>query len=292
MTQAKNEILLRRLISEMAWAGSLGTMDGVQSQRSDKKGPKAAKKIARSLLFEKLANQLFGNMPLKVWTAAYIGKLAHYEDEDLVDFDIGFNRAAFIPLKDKGMKILIEKFKFDSSKISQIDPDNDVVIVYGSEIEGGLGLMATPWMIMHAIIDSIAFYRMNDSKNIASELFNHFNYKDLVKIVRILYTMRSAKVGRTAEIGKNEIDDDVITSEPVVQQLIDKRRFNFAHQLKPSPYVSEEKIKLAKETWESFTPAQQKALANFQSNVKQTSKFLLQTLKGKLVIVDVSTADG
>ena len=290
MTQAKSEILLRQLISEMAWAGSLGTMDGVTTPRANKKGLKAAKKIARSSLFEKLASQLFGNMPLKVWTAAYIGKLATYED--LVDADLGFDRAAFIPLNDEGMKILIEKFKFDSSKISQIDPDNDVVIVYGSEIEGGLGLMATPWMIMHAIIDSIAFFRMTGQKNIASELFNHFDYKDLTKIVRILYTMRSAKVGRTAEIGKNEIDDDVITSEPVVQQLIDKRRFNFAHQLKPGPYVSDEKIKLAKETWESLTPAQQKALVDFQSSVKQTSKFLLQTLKGKLVIVDVSATDG
>jgi hypothetical protein len=148
----------RKVISEAPWAGDIGSVEGEDlmgpsynlswlppySERVA--GRNAARALSNSSGFRKLATRLYGNFPLPVWTAPYIGNLG------LSGLTLGGDRGKMMDLQ-QGLDIL-RGLGYSKEALSKIDVSNDLVILYASEKKVGLGEMATPWMIFHAIFDS------------------------------------------------------------------------------------------------------------------------------------------
>jgi len=167
-TQRANESILRQLIREElesdieeAHAGGLGfayekgnepesddsePQDDEEWQRHVQDRARGAQRYARSGRFKKLAEKHYANLPFPVWTAPYIGNLD--DISTVVDSSRSCYRMNVMDLRADG-KTFLRSHGYRTDDVG----DNDLVILYTAGVANA-AVMATPWMIIHAIFDS------------------------------------------------------------------------------------------------------------------------------------------
>lgn len=276
-------------MDEMAWGGNLGIVrDDSEEQfifREEppdklKRSMASAEKYARSERFAQQAIKLYSNFPLKIWTAPFIGSTegTAWEEkvQDFVDLGRRFN---FYDISPEGLQIL-ESLGFES--LDKIDPQNDFVVLYASNsVDGGSEFMASPWIIMHTIIDGmIGTIRGMEFTGRQSLVhipeFNDYwrsfvtmvdDIPDITMRIHEIFTMKSM---RSIEKGKFEEITNLpeIAYECVVQELIDSRGF-FYNKSTLSPdeieimNVFKIAVKKAAEAFRSYVRGKMVAVATY-----------------------------
>ena len=262
----------RKVLKEMAHAGSIGSVEGPErdkrpwwlakkSPEERRKGRTAAKTLASSQGFKKLATQLYKNFPVPVWTALFVG---HFRQS--IDF---FGRSSVMDLN-SGIQIM-KKLGYNAAELAAVDTQKDLVILYSSEMKLKLGTMATPWMIFHAIFDSNAPEIMDlDGYDELLYMFQDkmYNLPMNLKLafqnrLNDVLTMRAARFKRLAAITEG-------ANEMIVQQLITAGGLQYNEE-----YLST----LSKDDQEFFSKCKEL--------VKTTADSFTRAAPGKLIIVDV-----
>lgn len=164
ITDARLRTIIREELEneiEEAYAGGLGFAyeKGIEPE-SDESEPqeddewqrhvqdraRGAQRYARSGRFKKLAEKHYANLPFPVWTAPYIGNLD--DISTVADSSRRCYRMNVMKLGTDGKEFL----RSHGYKTEGVG-DDDLVILYTTGVADS-AVMATPWMIIHAIFDS------------------------------------------------------------------------------------------------------------------------------------------
>jgi hypothetical protein len=163
------ESLLRKLIREMAYAGSLGVKRGAPSSGpgildSDVEKEVAmarAEKFAKSKLFDTQAVKLFGNVPIPVWYAAIIGGVDAgmnttdapedyvYPASDQFNSMMVSDRVGLADTFPEGIEAL-DAAGFENLEVIK---QKDLVIIGVSSMVYP-GFNSTPWITLHSFFDA------------------------------------------------------------------------------------------------------------------------------------------
>jgi hypothetical protein len=120
--------------------------DDDEWQRHVQDRARGAQRYARSGRFKKLAEKHYANLPFPVWTAPYIGNLN--DISTVVDSSRRCYRMNVMDLGTDG-KDLLRSHGYRTEVVG----DDDLAILYTTGVADS-AVMATPWMIIHAIFDS------------------------------------------------------------------------------------------------------------------------------------------
>ena len=274
--------IIKQVMSEMAWAGSLGDQTGEEEEKSrssvntDKPNWKGAKTYSKSKKFAELAKKYYANIPFAVWTAPYIGPTGvgssfHKKYGIASDLEDGTGRAARLIIKDlsnDGLNLL-NKIGYNTEKINT---NNDLVILY-SNIGTDVTFLATPWIIFHSIFDS-----STDTKNISptfSELFDSL-YMGEGEFSELFYLdsfeWSSALTMKSAREGLELITSDAL-AEIMTQELLTKGGFRYNEDALNLQNGDVNEVELFKK---------------LKILIKQAADEFRQNSKGKLLIVTIN----
>jgi hypothetical protein len=142
---------IEKQVDEMAYAGNLGVRHSPDQESTSffsdevalEPNRPGAEKFARSGRFKTLAGKHLANIPGNVWIAPLIGVA-----DDVYDSVEG-TRVKMVPLVPDGIERL-EDLGYEAP--ARVGGD-DIVILYAT-MSTGPDIMATPWMIFHAMFDS------------------------------------------------------------------------------------------------------------------------------------------
>lgn len=257
---------LQKSLHEMAHMGTMGVSRGDWYKPDEnpeevleplsvfsKREMAAAEKYARSSRFAKLADKLFANLPINIWTAALIGRKSG-------------ERSEYYELNDENLERLAS-LGFDTSK--PFGPDDTIILgIYGSADKGTLG---TPWMTFHALFDAYNFESpiMEKFSNLYGLVTEdeEFGGRFMESGIRDAMTMgaaRDAKEGRGIGL---ESEDDVL-AELMVQELLDRRGVRF--------------------DLENIEPQFHPFFDELTVLVKEAAQAIRDTMIGKIVVVSVN----
>jgi len=165
-------------INEMPYGGSLGLVkgsgDSSMSGFSDSFGENrpGAENFAKSSRFGKLAQKYFGRISNNAFVAPYVGDIKGLHDA--VSGDDSLTRVKLLNLKSEIHTL--ENYGFSIPE--NLNPESDTVILYTTN-SASKGILATPWMLIHAIFDSnYAYTNLTPSLGqIVSEISDDFERK-------------------------------------------------------------------------------------------------------------------
>jgi hypothetical protein len=258
---------LERSIDEMAWGGHIGMAEdepyphapdhvsGEVASRNEESGSRSlATKYAQSDAWASRALTLYKNLPFTLWTAPYIGKgKTDTPGEGKLDalgirptivnynYEPDAYRVRFFPLADS-----VDKLSSLGYDVSQINPREDVVILYTSAATGA-AVIPSPWMIFHSIFDSEVYAGPPPG---------------LLRIVPSWPRARWAvgesltpwmTMGSARQRNINSQTD--AAAEAMAQELLDRRGFHLApanKRGKPPPKAYERAIALIKAAGDEF----------------------------------------
>ena len=257
----------KRALQEMPYAGSLGGGEHPDPERRSgitgaRNNPKAALRFAGSARFRSLAEKHLENIRHPVWFAPLGGageSLLFDSQGDEDESETSYYRLRVLDLVPDGVEKL-ERLKFEApARVG----GGDTVILYGST-SASKGTLGTPWMIFHAIFDSLG-----DARALAP------GYREWAvdEEVGILYrsgdlswlpalTMASARNGEIVTY------KDAV-AEMVCQELLTKGGFR----------INEDA---------PVDPEHLAALRILQSYVKGWADAFRRNMRGKLIIVGVN----
>jgi hypothetical protein len=276
---------IKQQIKEMAYAGRLNPPPGRSDDFSEtafafdygpyeeqkQLKPDVVARYAMSQTFERLAKKHFANIPWNVWIAPLIG--TYYE---AVRDSAAENRAILEPLSPNG----ISRLESLGYEIPENFGDNDVVILYTSTIMEK-GLVATPWMIFHAMFD-------NENADVFSETFARVikdqllrgwwsqETKSVPENIAILsddlkgnfwYNWRHALTMRSARTGAVAEESDAF-AEIMCQELLTKSGFTINDNGAEKEYIE--------------------ALYNLKPIIKKCADEFRANIRGKLIITAVN----
>lgn len=193
----------KKALQEMPYAGSFESRDSpepnIQSFAvSDfPENRSGAKRFAHSKRFKTLAKKHFSNIHNNIWLAPMIGAM------QIVDASA--NRMIVEPLYPDGMN----RLQALGYNLPNNIKDDDVVILYTSMVTDKFAL-ATPWMILHAVFDTMpesmslcpSYMQLEDLYNEMEE--EDFENPDIAHLSNINWfgalTMASARAGDIVSI--------------------------------------------------------------------------------------------
>jgi len=216
---------IERSLDEMAFAGSLGAVDGTDfgGEPADAKQQLAVKKYTQSGSWLKKASAYYKNIPFNVWIATVAGIAgggSAFEEVgiNVDDSDDWAGRAMIMPIED-GKEALIT-VGYDPALVNQVG-SNDLIILI-SNINMFQGALPSPWMVMHAIFDSQASGGGSDIAYKLAPTFRLVQKKCLVATKFKALTMASARDGTLPESSTEDV-----SSEIMCQELITGRGFHY-----------------------------------------------------------------
>lgn len=257
---------LQKSLSEMAHMGTMGVSRGDWYQPDEnpeevleplsvfsKREMAAAEKYARSSRFAKLADKLFANLPINIWTAALIGRKSGARSE-------------YYELNDENLERLAS-LGFDTSK--PFGPNDTIILgIYGSADKGTLG---TPWMTFHALFDAYNFESpiMEKFSNLYGLVTEdeEFSARFMDSGIRDAMTMGAARASKEGRGIGLESEDDVL-AELMVQELLDRRGVRF--------------------DLENIEPQFHPFFDELTVLVKEAAQAIRDTMIGKIVVVSVN----
>ena len=259
---------LEKQVDEMAYAGSLGVRQSPDEEGTsffsvevaDEPNRPGAEKFARSRRFRTLAEKHFANIPGNVWVAPLIGIA-----DDVYD-SADDTRVRAVPLVPDGIERLEELGYEAPARVGR----DDIVILY-TTMSTGKSIMATPWMIFHAMFDNVDLGGSLCPSY--SELFSSIVYEDTDDPDLILLgggeaagwagalTMKSARDGLV------ELATDAF-AEIMCQELLTSGGFQINDRGAAPKYVE--------------------ALHALKPHIKRCADEFRQNIRGKLVTVAVN----
>lgn len=288
---------IRQLIREMLWeviekdideahAGSLGfayEKPEYQVPDSDETEPegeeefqayvkdraRGAQRYARSGRFKHLAEKHYANIPFPVWTAPYIGNLSGFST--VIDQPERCGRMGMMDLVYDGKSVL-RKLGYTTEGVS----GGDLVILYTTGVANA-AVLATPWMIIHAIFDS--------GKCID---FIHGGYSD---IERVLLTGEGDAVAKhfLGSIAKNDdfAWNSYLTMKSARDYKITAANDAFAEMI-CQELLTRGGLRL---DLEGLEQAEREALVWLGQEAKQVAHSFRRAARGKLIIIAVNQGD-
>jgi len=282
ISESKLRKIIKQVMSEMSWAGSLGDQSGDDEEKSmssmiiDKPNWRGAKSYAKSRKFANLAKKHYANIPFPVWTAPYIGPTGvdssfhkKYGIATALEDGTGSARRLIIKdLNDDGLNLL-NKIGYNTEKINA---NNDLVILY-SNIGTDAAVLATPWLIFHAIFDSAT--ESQDISPTFSEIFNGVimgdgEYSELSYLDS--FEWPSALTMRSAREGFDLVPTDAL-AEIMAQELLTSGGFRYNEDALNSQGGGVDEVEL---------------FEKLKMLIKQAANEFKQNSKGKLLIVTVN----
>jgi hypothetical protein len=259
----------RQALQEMPYADSLESRDSPEPDMISAVGGEltvnrsGAKRFASSKKFKTLAKKHFSNIRNNIWLAPMIGAMPSLVSEDS-------RRMRAEPLRPDG----VNRLRALGYNLPDRIKGNDVVILYTSMVSVKYAL-ATPWMIVHAMFDTIpetmslcpSFMQI---ENLYDELAEEeFDNPALARLLHINWfggwfdalTMASARADEIASVSDAYV-------EMMCQELLTSGglRLNL----------------------EAVDPEYHEALLALSDIVKQCAVEFRQNIGGKLIIVAVN----
>lgn len=259
---------LKKQVDEMAYAGNLGIRRSPDQESTSffsdeialEPNRPGAEKFARSGRFKTLAEKHLANIPGNVWVAPLIGVGAEVYDS------VESTRVRTIPLVPDGIEQL-EELGYESP--ARVGGD-DIVILY-TTMSTGPDIMATPWMIFHAMFDSgesAANVCPSFMELVMGLMYGEVDDPDLAPIASDYddkwfgaLTMKSARDGRVQTPGD-------AFAEIMCQELLTSGGFQINDRGAKPEYI--------------------RALHALKPYVKQCADEFRRNIRGKLVVVAVN----
>jgi hypothetical protein len=264
----------RRALQEMPYAGNLGGGEHPDPERygefqGGRKNPRAAVKFAGSGRFRSLAEKHLANIDHPVWFAPVggPGESLYFDSQDDEDeSETSYYRLRVMDLVPDGIEKL-ERLGFESpARVG----GGDTVILYGTT-SADRATLGTPWMIFHAIFDSMGgagwlVPDYGDPENEAAwelgdEVEILYDVVDLSSWLPAL-TMASARAGRIDQY------KDAL-AEMMCQELLTSGGFRINDDAPVEPEYLE-------------------ALHALEPHVKGWADDFRRNMRGKLIIVSVN----
>ncbi len=259
---------IEKQVDEMAYAGNLGVRRSPDEESTSffsdevalEPNRPGAEKFARSGRFKTLAEKHFANIPGNVWVAPLIGVA-----DDVYDSAEG-TRVKTTPLVPDGIERLEELGYETPARVG----GDDIVILYAT-MSTGPDIMATPWMIIHAMFDSAESVESvcpSFLELVGNLMYGEVEDPDLEALASDYdidwagaLTMKSARDGRV------QVPSDAF-AEIMCQELLTSGGFQINERGAAPKYV--------------------KALHALKPYIKRCADEFRQNIRGKLVTVAVN----